>query len=531
MPEPQGWTLVQKAGAPPPRPATPTKPAPAAPTSAPGWTLVKPAATAPPAGATQGMLPPSTAAGDPTPPRSRGQAAVDDLKTRTDNAKQLFNTWVQEGPHRVVEGIRDLMSGEYARGTHKVITGGGLTALPMVAPGAARAIIAAPAAAALTVGGSVAAQQAAPPIARALGATPDQADVVGDVAGIGAGTAIAKVSVPALARWSTTRQAKSLGKAYEQATRDTMAALGVNAEEAHLARPFLEAVHANPANPVTIAGTDAAGPRNATAQLVNAADLAVKEIEQHVSSVIAQFPQAIAPAPARAVLTRVMQMPGTKPSDVAAARAVIAEYGLDQPRSLADAESLRVRLNAENGSVLEGTGVRQRTAVLTSPAYVARQQAANSLRDGIYDTLEANGVEGIRNLRRSEGAVLKLRNAAVPLTRGLRSEATVARTGKTNLPRRLGQMALRAGGAASGAMVAGPVGAAVGSGLGEGAGAGLVTKNLSRNALLERAFQQQFTAPPVMSTQSIPSGAAIPPQGSPRLPTAARLALPPARRP
>ena len=52
------------------------------------------------------------------------------------------------------------------------------------------------------------------------------------------------------------------------------------------------------------------------------------------------------------------------------------------------------RLNAENRAILEGTGVRQRTAAMTNAAYVARQEAANSLRDGIYNTLEQHGVEG-----------------------------------------------------------------------------------------------------------------------------------------
>lgn len=426
------------------------------------------------------------------------------------NIKGLISKWGEAGPHRVVEGLRDLWRGNYAKGTNDVLNGAAITAAPMLAPVAIPAMMAAPGATALTLGAAAAAQAATPPVARALGATPDQADLAGTVAGIGTGTAVAKFGVPAVARWSTTNKAYKMGAAYTQSTRDIQAALGVSPDDVHLARPFLEAVHAN--------GIPIAGEQDAAGQLVKAADAAVEEIEAHVASIVRQFPQATAPAANRAILAKVAQMPGASASDMTAAKAVITQYGLDKPLSLADAESLRVRLNAENRSFLEGTGVRQRTAAMTNAPYVARQEAANQLRSGIYDTLEQNGVEGIRDLRRGEGAVLKLRNKAVPLTEGLRSEATVARTGKTSLVRRIGQKTLTLSGAAGGAYVAGPFGAAAGAEVGSELGSGLTTKNLSKNALLDRAFRQSFTSPPVMSVQGFrapgataPSRGALPP--------------------
>lgn len=325
---------------------------------------------------------------------------------------------------------------------------------------------------------------------------------------------------PTLARWSASRNAASMGSAYAQSTRDLQAALGVNAADVHAARPFLEAVHAN--------GIPIAGKEDAAAQLVKAGNAAIDEIEGHVASVVQQFPGASAPAPAPAIIAKVAQMPGASASDQVAARKVIAQYGLNQPRSLADAESLRVRLNAENRAVLEGSGVRQRTAAMTDPAFVARQQAADSLREGIYGTLEQNGVQGIRDLRRSEGAVIALRDAADRLTTGrapgLKSEATVARTGESSLARRLAQQAVRAGGAMVGDVVAGPFGAAVGAEMGDAAGSRFTVKNLSKNALIERAFSQSFTSPPIMSVQgfrppsvAVPSAGALPSAASPRL--------------
>lgn len=433
----------------------------------------------------------------------RKSNAFADVASQPNRAQALFDSWVQAGPHRVVEGIQELLGGQYAKGANSVITGAGLTALPMVAPQVGPAVMAAPGAAALTVGAGLAAQQAVPPIARSMGASPDQAELAGTVASLGAGTAMAKVGVPALARWSTTKKAAQMGKAYQQATRDIQAALGVNAEDVHAARPFLEAVHTNA---VPIVGKEANG--GAADQFVKAANVAVEEIEGHVSSLIQQFPQARVQPMGRSILSRVGQMPGAanRPSDKAAALRVVAQNGLNRPLSLADAESLRVRLNAENRSVLEGTGVRQRTAVLSDPAYVARQEAANQLRDGIYGALEQHGVQGVRELRRGEGAVLKLRNAADPLTRGLRSESTVARTGETSLPRRVMQRVAQGIGASAGLHVGSTVGhpiigAMTGAELASDVTSGLVTKNLSKNALLERAFRQMFTSPPVMSVQ------------------------------
>lgn len=414
------------------------------------------------------------------------------------NVGAMVDAWGKAGPHRVVEGIKDVARGNVSRGANGIIVGAGITAAPMVAPEVLPAIVAASGAAAATVGGSALVQQVVPPMARALGASADQADLAGTVGSAGAGTAIAKYGVPALATWSANRKAAAMGDAYLQATHDIQAALGVNADDVHRARPFLEAVHNEP-NGIPIAGNDAAQ------QFVKAADVAVDEIEKHIAGLVQQFPNASVPSMEAAIIRRVAAMPGSSVKDIEAARAVIREYGLDQPRSLTEAESLRVRLNAENRSTLEGSGVKQRTASATNGAFVARQEAANQLRDGIYGTLEQNGVHGIRDLRASEGSILKLRNAADPVTRGIRGESTVARTGQVTLGQRVLRHVVRGGSAAVGAYAGGPIGAAAGAEVGQDLASGLVAKNMSKNELLERAFRQSFTSPPVMSVQAIPA--------------------------
>ena len=411
--------------------------------------------------------------------------------------------WGAAGPHRVVTGLREAAGGQFSRGANDIINGATVTALPMVAPALLPAIAAAPGAAALTLGAGAAAQAVAPPVARALGASPDQADLAGTLAGAGAGTVMATLGVPALAKWSTNNKAAAMGRDYYQSTRDIQAALGVKAEDVHLARPFLEAVHAQS---IPIAGKE-----EAAAQLTKAGDAAIAEIEDHISGIVQQFPTARVNPSQWAIYRKVANMPGASAKDMASAQAVVKEYALDQPRSLADAEDLRVRLNAENRATLESTGVRQRNAAMTNPAYVARQQAANSLRDGIYDTLEQRGVQGIRDLRRSEGAVIALRNAAEKLT-SLKGEATVARTGNTSIPRRILKRTAEMMGAGAGAfaMPTHPVfGAMGGAEIAGDLASGLVTSNMSKNALLERAFRQSFTSPPVMSVQ----GVRVPPTG------------------
>lgn len=445
------------------------------------------------------------------------RAEVEAIRTGTapntlTNTGAVVNAWGEHGPHAVVQGLRDLLAGNFSRGAHEVITGAGITAAPMIAPALLPAVAAAPGATALTVGGGAAAQHVASAVASEAGATPDQAALAGDVGSLGVGAAIAKVGVPMLARWSTTRKASQMGADYMQSTRDIQSALGVSAEDVHRARPFLETVHNN--------GIPITGKEDAVAQFVKAANVAVDEIEQHIGGLVQQFPTAQTPAIGQVILRRVARMPGVSAADRAAALKVIADYGLNKPRSLADSESLRIRLNAENRSTLEGSGVRQRNAVLTNPVYVARQEAANQLRDEIYGALEQRGVQGIRDLRLSEGSIIALRDKADPLTRGLRGESTVARTGETSLPRRLVQRVAPAVGAGAGASIGGPPGAAVGAELGRDLTYGLTTKNMSKNALLERAFRQSFTSSPVMSVQRIvprgPGQSAT--SGRPRLP-------------
>jgi hypothetical protein len=106
------------------------------------------------------------------------------------NLAEALGNWTEQGPGGVVvSGPRDILRGNIARGAHKMLSGAGTTMLPALPfVGAA-----APVATAAALGTGSAGQYAGQKGAEALGATPDQADLVGDITGLAAGYGGAKV--------------------------------------------------------------------------------------------------------------------------------------------------------------------------------------------------------------------------------------------------------------------------------------------------------------------------------------------------
>jgi len=91
-------------------------------------------------------------------------------------------------------GVKDILSGNIAKGLHRIMTGGGsLTApaLPIAAAGA-------PLATGLALAGGAAGGAAGKAGATALGATPDQADLAGDIASLAGGYGAAKGGTAAI---------------------------------------------------------------------------------------------------------------------------------------------------------------------------------------------------------------------------------------------------------------------------------------------------------------------------------------------
>jgi len=107
------------------------------------------------------------------------------------NLAEALGNWTEQGPGAMLAtGPADIARGNVARGAHRMLAGAGTTMLPALPfVGAA-----APVATAVTLGTGSAGQYAGQKGAEALGATPDQAALVGDITGLAAGYGGAKVS-------------------------------------------------------------------------------------------------------------------------------------------------------------------------------------------------------------------------------------------------------------------------------------------------------------------------------------------------
>lgn len=239
------------------------------------------------------------------------------------------------------------------------------------------------------------------------------------------------------------------------------------------AAPYLASEHAN-------------APITTVEALRDAADSAITQVEEHVHQYIAANPlDTIRTDP----LTAAKDVLSTRPrtSDLPIGMKELSDLGLDKPMTLADADAVRLQLNAENQAILRRNNYEVSIARKVDPGFAAREAAAASLRDGIYTQLEERGIEGVRALRQDEGSLLKLRDAAQ--NQLYNAEKPVSGTGSNTMRAKITRVAIPAVGAAVGAEYAGPGGAATGGLLGNELARRLAPPNLTRDALVERAFQ------------------------------------------
>lgn len=414
--------------------------------------------------------------------------------------KDLFHKWVAYGPHAVVQGIKDAMSGEISKGAHQIITGAAVTAAPMVAPGLLAAARAAPLAsgiaAAEAIGGGVAGQQLGEWGATKLGATPDQAALAGDVGGIGGGSA--RYLGGKVSSLITARQAAQpvTAKVTAKAMSDLMAAIPptksapYRPNDLQRARPYLESVHAS--DPITSVQT-----------LREAADTAISEIETHISQYVsANKGHVIGSNPVQAATKALQDSPRT--DALAAGLKELKSLNLDRPLTLPEADAARKQLNAENKGIQKRNNYDVATARQVDPGYAAREAAAAELREGIYSRLEGLGVPGVAELRRDEGALIAIRNAAERQIYA--GEKTVAGTAPTGVRKAIGA-GIRAASVAAGSTALGTPGAVAGSTLGDTLARAAVGSGMTRDAMIERAFQRALTKGP--SYPSVPAAPRI----------------------
>lgn len=102
--------------------------------------------------------------------------------------REALGSYVQDTGSDFGGGVKNIAQGNVARGTHQIISGVGNVTLPAAALVGPAAAAANPVSTALSVGGAVAGQKAAKAGAKALGATPDQQDLAGDIGGAAGGS-------------------------------------------------------------------------------------------------------------------------------------------------------------------------------------------------------------------------------------------------------------------------------------------------------------------------------------------------------
>lgn len=318
------------------------------------------------------------------------------------------------------------------------------------------------------------------------GGTPEAGDrLVGHVLSTAGMTVAPEVAAEALPAIKATMAARQAAQAPARVTRFS-ADLPVAVPPSN-ATPYspLDTARAAP----YLAAEHAASPVTTVQHVTQAADSAISQIEDHIGQYIAANPHlTIANDP---VKSAVSQMSGNVKADfVALGRKELAKYpDLADPSrlTLAKADEVRAQLNAENKVALSKNQYDVANALKTDPAFAARYYVSQALRDGIYDGLETQGIQGVRELRQDEGSLIKIRNAAQ--RQYFAGQRKVGGTGSTGPVAQIARRIVPAGAAAAGAEVAGPAGAAAADIVGRTVTNALLPGNATRDALVERAFR------------------------------------------
>lgn len=272
-------------------------------------------------------------------------------------------------------------------------------------------------------------------------------------------------------------------------------------EDLKAAEPYLQKEHAD--SPITN-----------VKEFRDSADAAVQKIEGQVHNAIQAvsanhatgiefWPQTLADT--KNVLSENARGAGF----VKAGLKELEDFQLDEPKTLFQQDAIRRQLNAENSATLRKNNYTVDIARKSDPAFAAREAAAESLRNSIYDALDKQGYD-TGSLRQDEGSIIKLRNAAE--NQIYNGEKKINGTASNVLGKSLmGSLATAGGvgaGATAGEFVGHPIiGAMIGERVGSRIGDLFKAQHLTRDELIERSFSlPQGNATP-FGTQP-PSGAA-----------------------
>jgi hypothetical protein len=310
----------------------------------------------------------------------------------------------------MTNGFADMQSGNYFRGARDVGYGAGMTAAGMVAPQMLEAVWAAPiqmlSRIALTAGPLAITHPLVQKIGQDNGLTRDQAGLLADTVTTALGYPAGKLANAGMTKLETAAAGRAAVKLPEQVRTLREKVFKSTASRPYTEDEFNEAVavyrHFNkgklPSTPE---------------EFEEGLNVARSEIEKIVAEANAAYPgETIDTDPWQSAL-RALQGSDNK-TFVERGMALLAkEYPqLKGPLTLTEADKLRNTLTSANKPALEANSYNRHQARMNDPEYAAREAALDALRDGNYDKLEELGVTGIRELRKTEGAVLNIRNSA-----------------------------------------------------------------------------------------------------------------------
>lgn len=185
--------------------------------------------------------------------------------------------------------------------------------------------------------------------------------------------------------------------------------------------------------------------------------------------------------------------------------------------TMKEADALRETLNAENRKILSkyqpGT-IEMSTLLKSDPEFAANYYAQEAIRNGIDQNLQDHGIQGIREMRRDQSSIIKVKEA---VRRQLgRGDQVVRGTGQSGPLRRAAAYLTKKGttavGAGVGEEVLGPLGAGAGAVAGSYAGEKLgklwTPEDLTRDELASRTMETRGAGLP---TSTLSGGPGTPP--------------------